>query len=115
MRSYFSVSTATPQLTDLCDCSLDTEFLIKIVGNFKKILQYMPSGVFPLTLTTNIEFKTDATISENIILDLSGTVVLIYTQMFKEPYPTTPFTELQRQRINAIWEGIGHPENIIAT
>jgi len=113
MRSYFSVGAIASQLKDLCDCSLDAEFLIKIVGNFKTLLQHMPSGVFPLTLSAKIEFKTEATITEDIVFDLSGTVVFIYTQMFQEPYPSAPFTELQRQRINAIWQAIGHPENII--
>jgi hypothetical protein len=115
MPSYFTVTGATPQITAVCDSALDTAFLLEIVADFKKILGYMPYGTFPVTVRANIQFETDATVTETVVLDLAGTVILLYSQLFKEPYPEMPFTELQRGRINAIWTGIGHPENIIPT
>lgn len=117
MPSYFTVTGATPQITAVCDSALDTAFLLEIVTDFKKILGYMPVGVFPVTVLANIQFETDATVTETVVLDLAGTVILLYSQLFNEPYPdmTKPLTDLQRERINAIWTGIGHPENIIPT
>lgn len=115
MPSYFTVTGATPQITAVCDSALDTAFLLEIVADFKKILGYMPYGTFPVTVRANIQFETDATVTETVVLDLAGTVILLYSHLFKEPYPEMPFTELQRGRINAIWTGIGHPENIIPT
>jgi hypothetical protein len=115
MPSYFTVTGATPQITAVCDSALDTAFLLEIVSDFKKILGYMPFGTFPVTVRASIQFETDATVTETIVLDLAGTVILLYSQLFNEPYPEMPFTDLQRERINAIWVGVGHPENIIPT
>jgi len=117
MPSYFTVTGTTSQITAVCDSALDTAFLLEIVSDFKKILGYMPYGTFPVTVRANIQFETKAMMSENIVLDLAGTVILLYSQLFKEPYPdmTKPLTDLQRERINAIWIGVGHPENIIPT
>jgi hypothetical protein len=84
------------------------------VSDFKKILAFMPVGEFPATLNANIQFEAQAEITENIVLSLQGTVMYLYTRVFGEAYPTSPTSE-QRAKINSIWLGIGHPENIIAS
>ena len=109
MPSYFSLS----QFTSDCVCPDDTDFLLEIVDDFKQLLVNFPAGLYPATITLALKFDSKADVTETIQLSLEGSVMYIYMRMFKEPYPSMPFTELQRQRINAIWEGIGHPENII--
>lgn len=74
----------------------------------------MPVGVFPSTLNADIQFEAQAEATENIVLSLKGTVMYLYSRVFGEPYPANPTSE-QRAKINSIWLGIGHPENIIAS
>ena len=109
MPSYFSLL----QFTSDCVCSDDTDFLLEIVDDFKQLLLNFPAGLYPATISLTLEFDSKADTTNQIKLSLEGSVIYIYIKMFKEPYPAEPLTELQRQRINAIWEGIGHPENII--
>jgi hypothetical protein len=115
MPTYFYQSQATTYAasqTIVCKSSIDKSFLLEIVDDFKKILEFMPVGEFPSTLRSDINFEAKAEISETISLNLEGTVIFLYARMFNEPYPTNP-TEEQRDKINSIWVGIGHPENII--
>jgi len=115
MRRYFSIPKI---ITESCPCdsySDELAFITEIVDNFKDLVKNYPEGVYPVTIALALKFESKASITEKVELSLEGTVIFIYTKMFKEPYPSRPFTELQRQRINAIWEGIGHPENIIPT
>jgi hypothetical protein len=111
MPSYFNVPTYIPQVVT-CNSSLDKSFLLEIVDDFKKLLIYFPTGLFPATLTANITFETPAQATETINLSLQGSVVYLYQVVFKERYPANPTSE-QRAKINSIWIGIGHPENII--
>ncbi len=108
MKSYFTL----PPNPD-CVCPDDSGFLLEIVNDFKELLMNFPEGFYPATVSLTLKFDTEAKATEEIKLSLEGSVIYIYLKMFKEPYPAAPLTELQRQRINAIWEGIGHPENII--
>jgi hypothetical protein len=39
--------------------------------------------------------------------------MVIYYQVFKEMYPEKNASKDQIERMNAVWEAIGHPENII--
>jgi hypothetical protein len=114
MRRYFSVPKITSE-TCPCDNTDELDFMREIVDNFKTLVTHYPEGFYPVTIKVDLKFEAPAVVTEKIVLSLQGTVIYIYTKMFKEPYPSAPFTELQRQRINAIWKGIGHPENIIAS
>jgi len=96
---------------DICK-TLDTSFLLEIVDDFKKILTFMPSGLFPATVTADIKYEADAQATEQITLSLQGSVMFIYYRVYGEAYPQVPTAE-QIQKINDIWIGIGHPENII--
>jgi hypothetical protein len=72
----------------------------------------MPAGIFPATLTADLLFETVATSNEEIVLSLEGSVMFLYSRVYGEPYPLIPTTS-QIKKINDIWIGIGHPENII--
>jgi len=112
MPTYFYQKTLFDQGLAPCDATSDLAFLNEIVGDFKKLLSFMPSGEFPATLTTNIQFEARADITENIVLSLEGTVQFLYSRIYNEVYPSRP-TPKQIQQINDIWIGIGHRENII--
>jgi hypothetical protein len=114
MRTYVSLT----KITGACPCdsySDELAFIGEIVDDFKNLIKNYPEGLYPVTIKLALKFESKATVAEKVELSLEGTVIFIYTRMFKEPYPTAPFTKLQRERINAIWQGIGHPENIIPT
>lgn len=113
MPSFFTTLLGTYDSCPCDDYSVELEFLRNITADIKKLIQHYPEGNYPVTIAIPLEFETTATVTEEIELSLEGTVIFIYIKMFKEPYPAMPFTDLQRERINAIWSGIGHPENII--
>ena len=115
MRFHFTTLLSTSQSCPCDEYPDELAFLLEITGDFKKLIQHYPEGLFPVTIALALKFDTKATVTETIELTLEGTVIFIYTKMFKEKYPSLPYTELQRDRINAIWKGIGHPENIIAS
>jgi hypothetical protein len=96
----------------VCNSNIDRSFLLEIVDDFKQILAFMPSGMFPATLTADIQYETEAAITENIVLSLQGTVQYLYYRVYGDIYPVNPTIE-DIKKINDIWIGIGHPENII--
>lgn len=112
MRLLFTTSLSVSQSSSSDN---DLVFLQEIARDIKKLVEHYPEGLYPVTVALALEFETEASTTEQIELTLEGTVIYIYIKMFKEPYPVMPFTDLQRERINAIWSGIGHPENIIPT
>ncbi len=114
MPRYFHQSVYTPPQVVTCNSSVDKSFLLEIIDDFKKILAFMPAGDFPATLNANITFQASATATETVVLSLQGTVMYLYSRVFGEKYPANPTPE-QRAKINSIWVGIGHPENIIAS
>jgi hypothetical protein len=116
MPRYFTTSDITSQ-TCVCDDNYSEELKIlrELTEDFKRLIEHYPEGAFPATVSLTLNFDAKASTTEKIVLTLEGTMMYIYVKMFKERFPAKPFTELQRQRINAIWEGIGHPENIIAS
>jgi hypothetical protein len=93
----------------------DTEFINKMVDGFKKLIAFMPEGKFAQTIASEkLQFEGKAEVTQTIVLDLFGSAVYLYMKLFKEPYPKNP-SKLQIEKMNAIWVGIGHPENIIPT
>jgi hypothetical protein len=114
MPRYFTTSEISSHPC-VCDDNYSEELKIlrEITEDFKRLIEHYPEGVFPATVSLTLSFEANASTTDKIVLTLEGTMMYIYVKMFKERFPSKPFTELQRQRINAIWEGIGHPENII--
>jgi len=95
-------------------CVTDCRFLLTMIQDFKALLTSMRPGVFDSTVTANITYDTIAKQTDTIELTLGGTVAFLYRKFFKVPYPMgilSTLTPVEIGRINAIWEGIGHPEN----
>jgi hypothetical protein len=115
MRFHFTTLLNPPQACPCAEYPDELAFLREITDDFKKLIEHYPEGLYPVTIALPLNFESKVTATESIELSLEGTVIYIYTKMFKEKYPSLPYTELQRDRINAIWKGIGHPENIIAS
>ena len=109
MPTFFSPPMYTPTQ---CNNTSDSNFLLAVVFSLKKVINYLPTGVFPETLRTPLTFRTTASATQYITLSLQGTVEFLYSRVYREPYPTNP-TLIQKKQINDIWIGIGHPENII--
>lgn len=92
----------------------DFEFVSELISVIDQIVSNFPAGMYPVTLNASaLEFNTPAVQTDTIILSLQGTVAYLYVRFFKEQYPLLP-TNLQREKINAIWDYIGHPENKLA-
>ena len=113
-NSYLSAGNIISSASVYENYSDDLAFFTDVVSIFEQIIEKFPKGFLPGTVSLPLSFDTQAKNTEEIELSLEGTLVFIYVKMFDEPYPSLPYTYLQIQRINAIWEGIGHPENIIA-
>jgi len=89
----------------------DFEFVSELITDIEFFLLNFPTGMYPVTLNASaLEFDTPALQTDTIVLTLGGTVAYLYVRFFKEPYPALP-TILQSEKINAIWDYIGHPEN----
>ena len=110
---FYQPGYSSPKVVK-CNTNLDKTFLIEIINDFKKILAYLPVGVFPSTLNADIAFEAQVQATQEINLSLQGTVMFLYARVFGEPYPSKPTSD-QRARINSIWTGIGRPENMIAS
>ena len=111
--------TASQAQQSICGSSVslasDLTFVMQAIDFFIEVVKNMPSGFFPSTLINPIKFETPASATETIVINsLQVTVEFLYKHLFKELYPANP-VGVQIEKINAIWVGIGHPENIITT
>jgi hypothetical protein len=88
----------------------ECKFVIDIVDSLQKLLAFVNPGKFGEIVLQYIVFKSEAEQTETIKLSLEGYVMYIYVKAFKEAYPLENITELQKERINAIWDAIGHPD-----
>jgi hypothetical protein len=112
MPRIFQQRKYIPPKVLVCKGSDDLSFLRGLINSLQKLVTAMPNGVFPATLRTDVEFKSPASLTETISLSLKGTVMFLYQQLFSEPYPEFP-SSIQQEKINAIWIGIGYPENVV--
>jgi len=111
--------TASKEVQSVCGSSIslatDLTFVTQAIDFFIEVVKNMPPGFFPATLINQMKFETPASATETIVItSLQVTVEFLYKHLFNERYPTNP-TPIQIEKINAIWVGIGHPENIITT
>lgn len=87
----------------------ECKFVIEMIDSIKKLLKYVNPGKYGQIVLNYIAFSSKAEQTETVKLDLVGYVIYVYVKAFKETYPKDP-TPTQKQRINAIWDAIGHPE-----
>ncbi len=73
------------------------------------MLAYVNPGKFGQIVLNYISFESKTEQKEVITLDLNGYVIYVYKKAFNEMFPSDPTPE-QKEKINAIWEAIGHPE-----
>jgi hypothetical protein len=90
----------------------ECKFVIEMIDTIKKLLKYVNPGKFGQIVLNFIAFQSKAEQTDTIKLDLNGYVIYIYIKAFKESFPTDPTPE-QKERINAIWDALGHPEKKI--
>lgn len=87
----------------------ECKFVIDIIDNIKKLLAFVKPGKFGQIVLQYLAFQSKAEQKEKIKLSLEGYVIVLYRKAFKESYPEYP-TPSQKERINAIWDALGHPE-----
>lgn len=87
--------------------------MIETIDSIKKLLKYVNPGKFGQIVLNYIVFQGKADQKDVIKLDLNGYMIYVYLKAFKESPPTETPTPLQRERINAIWDALGHPERKI--
>lgn len=90
--------------------SKECKFVIDIVDSIQKLLAYTNPGKFGEIVLNLLIFQTKAEQKDTIKLSQEGYVMYVYVKAFKEAYPLENPTSLQKQRINAIWDALGHPE-----
>ena len=87
----------------------ECKFVIDVIDGLKKLLAYVNPGKFGQIVLSYLVFQSKAEQTDTIKLDLDGYMIYIYKKAFKESFPKYPTPE-QKERINAIWDALGHPE-----
>lgn len=87
----------------------ECKFVIEIIDSLKKVLKFVNPGIFGQIVLNYIVFQSKAEQKDTIKLDIYGYMIFVYKKAFKETFPTDP-TPMQKERINAIWDALGHPE-----
>jgi len=101
-------------MSSLNDAQLfDKSFVLTMIGDLRRLLIYMPIGLYGKEIFGTYVYKAESKVTNAITLNLLGTAMVIYYQVFKEMYPEKNASNDQIERMNAVWQAIGHPENII--
>ena len=90
----------------------DKTFVLTIIQDLRKLLIYLPTGVYGKQFFAQHVYEAKATSSKVMTLNSYYSGLLIYFNLFKEQFPKNPNVQ-QIERINAIFQAIGHPENKI--
>ena len=90
----------------------DKTFVLTMIQDLRRLLIYLPKGIYGKEMFGSYVYNANAKEETIVELNLLGTVMVFYYQIFKEKYPENPNVQ-ETERINAIWEAIGHPENKI--
>lgn len=83
--------------------------MIDVIDSLKKLLAFVNPGKFGQMVLNFMIFESKAQQRETVKLDLDGYALFVYKNVFKQPFPKFPTPE-QKQRMNAIWDALGHPE-----
>ena len=90
----------------------DKTFVLTMISDLRRLLIYLPTGIYGKDIFGTYVYEAESKESNVVQLNLLGTAMVIYYQFFEELYPEKPSRQ-QIERMNAVWEAIGHPENII--
>jgi hypothetical protein len=91
----------------------DAQFIVSVIESFERLLTFVRPGVFG-AIASGKEYKSKVSGTEAIKLSLDGYAIYVYCFVYKEVYPTAPFTQQQVDRINEIWDALKHPEKKIS-
>jgi hypothetical protein len=91
----------------------DAQFIVSVIESFERLLTFVRPGVFG-SIASGAQYKSTVSGTEEIKLSLEGYAIYVYCFVYKEPYPTAPFTQQQVDRINEIWDALEHPEKKIS-
>ena len=101
-------------MSSLNDAQLfDKSFVLTMINDLKRLLIYLPKGLYGNDFFGDHEYEAKASETKAMTLDIYYSGLLIYFQIFKEAYPEKNASKDQIERLNTIWQAIGHPENII--
>jgi hypothetical protein len=89
----------------------EKKFLLEVITDFQALLSFMDVR-FGKSYTFGLIFGGSSKVVEKTTLTLEGTMMLYFVLITKRPFPKTP-TAQDITYINAIWEGLGYPENKI--
>lgn len=92
----------------------ECKFVIEIIDSLTNLLKYnlqVYGG-----LVSGLLYKGDAGQSTKATLDLDGVIATAYYVRYDEPYPLHGIkTQLQIERINALWVLAGFPDKQITS
>lgn len=87
------------------------QLLNSMLGHYITIIGTQPQEIYGGSLRTQLEFEASVDLTENVLLDISGIVAIVYLGSFSEPMPSllTTVTQLQAVRILSIYDTMGVP------
>jgi hypothetical protein len=87
----------------------DCLFLNKVIDSFEKLLAFMPDEKFASTVVARLQYDGSASLTEELTLNLQGSMMFIYGTVMKKPLPKI-YTPHDISLINQIWDYLKHPE-----
>lgn len=94
------------------NASKECQFMTTLIDQISRVVFAVHPGYFKETISGNLIYHDVATQEQVITLDVDGVMRYVYVKAFQEVFPTTPIG-IQVERINAIYETLGHPEKKI--
>ncbi len=83
-----------------------------LLEQISRVVFAVHPGYFKETISGNLIYHDTATQEQVITLDVDGVMRYVYVKAFQEAFPANP-VGIQIERINAIYETLGHPEKKI--
>lgn len=92
--------------------SKECAFMTNLLEKLDRIIFAVHPGYFRETISGNLIYHDTATQDQTIVLNVEGVMRYVYIKAFQETFPENPDIN-QIERINAIYDAIGHPEKKI--
>jgi hypothetical protein len=89
--------------------------MLKLLDQLDTLIFAFKPGLFTDGLKANLIFNDTATQETVVKLDVDGVMRYVYLKAFQEALPLDPivFNVDQIERVNAIYDAIGHPQKKI--